>query len=382
MTEQADSLVVRSKNMSYLPGVDHLRGLAAVLMVVYHGVQQISDRVFPSVDDPFSALVVEGHTAVALFMVLSGFILTYGVSDRQVRYGGFMKNRVLRVVPMYVVIVVVGLYTFPQEYTQGGLLQYFTLHATPPLPMSTFGPWSAVLWTISVEFSLYLLFPFLLRFLQRDGVRYLLGLLLLTNALRLLSAASNRSGIRDLSYWTVVGRIDQFVLGMLAAWVIKHGMVRLAGRAAAAVAACGFLAVCLALWWFNANGSFYGIGLWKAQWPLVEGALWAAVVLGYVLATRGWHSRLSRWLTLPGVVSYSAYLVHFVIVSVVADRMWQVFDGSVVNAAFLTLVVVLPGTFALSALSYLVVERPFMQMRVRYVPADDTGTEDRPATPA
>mgnify|MGYP003380509005 CR=1 FL=1 len=65
MTEQADSLVVRSKNMSYLPGVDHLRGLAAVLMVVYHGVQQISDRVFPTVDDPFSALVVEGHTAVA-----------------------------------------------------------------------------------------------------------------------------------------------------------------------------------------------------------------------------------------------------------------------------------------------------------------------------
>lgn len=380
MTEQPDALVSRSKNMSYLAGVDHLRGYAAVLMVVYHGVQQVSNRVFPRVHDPLSALVVEGHTAVALFMVLSGFILTYGVGERPIRYGGFMKNRVLRVVPMYVVVVVVGMYTFSGAYSLSGVFQYFTLQATPPLPMASFGPWSAVLWTISVEFSLYLLFPFLVRFLQREGVRYLVGLLLLTNVLRLLSAATNRSSIRDLSYWTVVGRIDQFVLGMIAAWLIKKGMLRLAGKQAALLAVVAFAAMCCALWWFNANGSFYGNGLWKAQWPLVEGALWALFVAGYVLASRNWHGRANHWLTLPGIVSYSAYLLHFVLVSVVADRMWNVLDGSVANAALLTVVVILPATFALSTLCYLVVERPFMQMRVRYVASDAAIAGDRAAT--
>ncbi|MDP2293086.1 MAG: acyltransferase [Actinomycetota bacterium] len=367
MTEQPDALVSRSKNMGYLAGVDHLRGYAAVLMVVYHGVQQVSNRVFPRVHDPLSALVVEGHTAVALFMVLSGFILTYGVGERPIRYGGFMKNRVLRVVPMYVVVVVVGMYTFSGAYSLSGVFQYFTLQATPPLPMASFGPWSAVLWTISVEFSLYLLFPFLVRFLQREGVRYLVGLLLLTNVLRLLSAATNRAAIRDLSYWTIVGRIDQFVLGMIAAWLIKRGMLRLAGTQAVLLALAAFAGVCCALWWFNANGSFYGNAVWKAQWPLVEGALWALFVAGYVLASRGWTGRVKHWLTLPGIVSYSAYLLHFVLVSVVADRMWNVLDGSVANAALLTVVVILPATFALSTLCYLVVERPFMQMRVRYV---------------
>lgn len=144
-------------------------------------------------------------------------------------------------------------------------------------------------------------------------------------------------------------------------------MLRLAGKQAVLLALVAFAGVCCALWWFNANGSFYGNAVWKAQWPLVEGGLWALFVAGYVLASRGWTGRVKHWLTLPGIVSYSAYLLHFVLVSVVADRMWNVLDGSVANAALLTVVVILPATFALSTLCYLVVERPFMQMRVRYV---------------
>jgi uncharacterized membrane protein len=79
---------MRSKNIEYLVGIDHLRALAALLIVFYHGQQLfyldtmrlrgLVAEPWARANDPFSALVIEGHTAVALFMVLSGFIFTYG----------------------------------------------------------------------------------------------------------------------------------------------------------------------------------------------------------------------------------------------------------------------------------------------------------------
>jgi peptidoglycan/LPS O-acetylase OafA/YrhL len=38
-----------------------------------------------------------------------------------------------------------------------------------------------------------------------------------------------------------------------------------------------------------------------------------------------------------------------------------------VQALLNTVVVIVPGTFALATMTYLVVERPFMQMRHRYL---------------
>lgn len=365
-------------NVRYVIGIDHLRGVAALLMVAYHGMQVLrisspgGGALYPATNDPISALIVEGHTAVALFMVLSGFILTYGADRGGLRYGAFMKNRVLRVLPMYVLVLFVGIYALPGEYTFSGFTQFFTLQAVPPLATANLGAWSAVLWTISVEFSFYLLFPFLLRFLQRYGVRYLLGVLLLTNTLRLLAAATERTTVRDVSYWTIVGRIDQFVIGMLGAWLLQRGVVRLARWQSAVLAGAGVVAVCCALWWFNRHGSFAGNGLWKAQWPLIEAVLWGTVVVGYVGWSREWSGRLARGLTWPGVVSYSVYLLHFPIVSAMEARHWQLVDNAVANAALLTAVVMLPVTLLLATVSYLVVERPFMEMRVRYLDSSPT----------
>ncbi|HAP74742.1 MAG TPA: hypothetical protein DCR14_01505, partial [Acidimicrobiaceae bacterium] len=228
MTPHATDLQARSKNVRYLPGVDHLRGVAALYIVVYHGAQQLRGSVgaaqlFPEAQHPGSAVLIEGHTAVSLFMVLSGFILTFGADRRDVQYRGFITNRVLRVVPMYVLVLLIAAFTSPGDFSLGEFLPFVFMLATPPFPAADMGVWSAVLWSVSVEFAFYLVFPFLLRFLQRYGVRYLLGLVLLLNALRLMASATNPDTVRDLSYWTIVGRLDQFLLGMAAAWVLRRG---------------------------------------------------------------------------------------------------------------------------------------------------------------
>ncbi len=73
---------MQSKNTEYLPAIDQIRGLAALLILFYHGLTFISYQMIHQkpfsldhwlvADTPITAILIEGHTAVSLFMVLSG----------------------------------------------------------------------------------------------------------------------------------------------------------------------------------------------------------------------------------------------------------------------------------------------------------------------
>jgi peptidoglycan/LPS O-acetylase OafA/YrhL len=102
---------VKSSNIRYIPTVDHLRAFAATLVVFYHGMQLFGsflrtngesfDRHWTFSKNPLVALVAEGHSAVALFLVLSGFIFTYGAAVRDISYWQFLANRMWRIAPSF-----------------------------------------------------------------------------------------------------------------------------------------------------------------------------------------------------------------------------------------------------------------------------------------
>ena len=98
---------MKSSNFRYLVGVDHLRGIAALTVLLFHGTQLITGdlkgRSFdPTFDrgltqwNPVKALVAEGQLGVSLFMVLSGFIFVSGLIGRQWSVPLFFYNRLVR----------------------------------------------------------------------------------------------------------------------------------------------------------------------------------------------------------------------------------------------------------------------------------------------
>ena len=105
---------MKSPNIDYLPAIDHLRGLAALLIVFYHGLHVISYRLrfgaafgfdgWLQPANPLLAALAEGHTAVSLFMVLSGFIFTIGALGRGISTAGFLRNRFLRTYPLFLAV--------------------------------------------------------------------------------------------------------------------------------------------------------------------------------------------------------------------------------------------------------------------------------------
>ncbi|MEV3992197.1 acyltransferase [Streptomyces sp. NPDC049837] len=370
-----------SDDRVYLAPVDHLRAVAAVLVVLYHGCQLLSARIegrrfVPATDwlysaNPAATLVFEGHTGVALFMVLSGFIFTVGAYGRPIRYGRFLTNRLLRIYPLYLVVAVLGLATQVSLPTFQDLVRVLTF-ATPTQP------YGGVFWTLCVEMQFYLVFPLLVRLLGERGPGALLRLLAAVSLLRALVWLSSPAPEPHTAslYLGLAGRIDQFLLGMLAAWVYVHHPGRLRARWLPPVAAALALGL---LWSFNQVHGFVSDSPLKLAWSSAEGAVWALVVAVYVASVRqsrgGW---LSRGAARLGEVSFSVYLTHFMVLTVIGEWGSRWFPGGLppVWCAFLvTLLVALPLTVAVSFVTYHAIELPFLRLRRPYLgPGADAET--------
>jgi peptidoglycan/LPS O-acetylase OafA/YrhL len=388
---------VRSNNREYLPAVDHLRAAAAALVVIFHGTYIIGAFKAPGPGqtfwiyshNPLVTFVAEGNTGVALFMVLSGFILTTGSLGRDINYRSFMRNRLLRVGPLYLVLLLVSLVVARQSFSLIGAVQ-------TTLGFARFnggfwaGPFAQVLWTVGVEVQFYLVFPFFLRLLNNRGPKPLVLFAAFMIVLRVLSALTAAPGMDydQLTYFSLVGRIDQFLIGMLAAFAFPH-VRRYLGRPW--VVGVAMAVVVSALWVFNQVHGNAEPTLLRTVWVDIEGLAWAAVVLGYVSTARFGRGRLSTALAWTGERSYGMYLLHMPLVHLVVIQHWRLDTpgGPVLDAMLSALVLVLPGAVLLATLSYSAVEQPFLSLRRRYVslepapaPVDTTMAKAAPVEPA
>lgn len=83
---------MKSSNSVYLPRLDHLRFLAAMLVFTWHTIHDAEAVPFAAVPSFFPlSLFEEGHTGVSFFLTLSGFILAALCTDRTVLYGAFIR---------------------------------------------------------------------------------------------------------------------------------------------------------------------------------------------------------------------------------------------------------------------------------------------------
>jgi peptidoglycan/LPS O-acetylase OafA/YrhL len=384
---------MRSVNIKYVPGVDHLRGFAATLILFYHGFQFYTHNLqhggyggyaeWPKTNNPLLALVVEGYSSVSLFMVLSGFIFTYGALGKSILYRNFLVNRLWRIFPLFLFMLVCGIAVFPKPYSFLGFSQILLFQGNFP-GAPAFGAFTLMAWAIAVEFQFYLVFPFLIRFYERYGVRYLFGVWAVFVIFRILAYLLEGT-TREMAYFSIIGRMDQFVFGMLSAIVFVRYR-----RFAEGLKYAFPLSAALVLGWmvyFNHLGGYPVQGKRWLIWPCVDGFVWAFFLLSYLPISHLVPRLISRVIAFMGECSFSVYLLHFLvltilIVSKVVIRFpTDAHTGALLNVAL----ILLPLTYALSALTYLVIEKPFLDLRRSYLrspPASSAAaaTESQPAT--
>jgi peptidoglycan/LPS O-acetylase OafA/YrhL len=354
---------MKSSSGNHFIALDHVRALAALIVFTWHFLHGIDGSPVPfgyvPALPPF-AILDEGHTGVALFMTLSGYLFARLLDGKRIAFGRFLWNRAVRLLPLLLlVILIVGV----RKYFAGENMAFYaeTIFKGVYLPSLPNGGWS-----IAVEFHFYLILPLLLWLLRRSRF---LPLLLVAAAVALRIVLHSRHGeVQSDAYLTLVGRIDQFTLGMLA----FHFRALIAHRHWLALAV--FAAFSTFYWEFDRAGGFFlqpsypsPSPVWIVM-PLVEGASYGLLIAWYESSFRFTAGPVSRFIARIGDYSYAMYLLHFFFVFAAARFVHErIADLSNFYVACLWSVVAFLCMLPVCHLSFRFLETPFLRLRKPYI---------------
>lgn len=355
---------MKSSEGDYWVGLDHVRALAALLVFSWHFMHGSQGLPVPHEGAPAFfplALFDEGHTGVAVFMTLSGYLFAKILDGRAMSYPRFLWNRLLRLAPLLIFTRLIeaaliwrahgDLHAFAQSLVRGLIL-----------PAWTNGGWS-----IAVELHFYLLLPFIMALCRRDR-RWLIVLLCLAIMLR-WKLYDSGVDVGFWSYWTIVGHIDEFLLGILC-FVYRR---ELANRGS--LVAAMFLAFCAIYWSFDVAGGFYHLNdrgreatrIWIIL-PTLEGLAYGSAIALYDAHCSRNPGKFSMFVARTGSVSYSLYLLHSFLYPPVVN--WLIAHGVTLASFYVWLGLSIAAFFSLYPLgwaSFHLIEAPFLRLRMRYL---------------
>lgn len=303
---------------SRLPELDAIRGIAAVVVMLFHCcIMWYQPGLFDaSLTWVLLYPLVAGHEAVILFFLLSGLVLALPMlKGGEQPYGRFLIRRVLRIYgPYFVALVfsVIGaaLWHRPDWFGKGpgntwtepvswGLLVQHILF----LGSYKDHQYNMAFWSLVYELRISLIYPFLFLIVQKVRTRSVLLAAILTT---LLSEQLMLRFPQHNTVWKTFEYTAIFACGILIARHRKDIRVwyeRLGRMSRAAL----FLAAYLL---YNGGHRLSDLhGMWRfASCSIVAGAAGFVVVgLNSPVAQKILDSRVPQFL---GKVSYSLYLVH------------------------------------------------------------------------
>jgi peptidoglycan/LPS O-acetylase OafA/YrhL len=372
------NLAPKRLRLNYLDG---LRGLAALYVVLYHASDPSwAEGRLSRICSISLKLLIYGHFAVAIFIILSGYCLMLPLvrsADQQLQGGwsGFIRRRARRILPPYytaIVLTMILLSIIPPlrvvqgNYWDGALPAFRTdivlshlllIHNLSPQWYFRINP---PLWSVATEWQIYFCFPLLLLPIwKRFGIAWLITIAFAIGLAPhfLLPTAWNLD-------WAVPWYLALFSLGMGAAainfapggrYAAWRARVRWELVPCVMLSLIAVAATVTAKWW------------WKYLWFAdIQVGLFAACLL--IHWTRQLHAlKSSTLLALVeskaslrlGHISYSLYLVHAPLLALLHLPLHKMHLSPDMRMMVM-LCVNVPITVALSYLFHLAFERRFM----------------------
>src|SRR5213595_64771 len=354
------------------PGLDLLRALAIIAVVIYHAA--LFGFKLPGRVDRF------GWIGVDLFFVLSGYLiggqlLALLARDQRINLGRFFTRRALRIMPAY--FVVLALYfSLPswREYTEMSQPLWKFLLSVQNIALHGGTAFSHA-WSLAVEDQFYLALPFLLLFLfHRPRLAIIIPCLIVFGGigLRALLAAQNPSvgggvsfrGFQAWIYYPTWTRLDPLVFGVALAAIERFRLQWWKGlmNCARWLWLPGVALIAFGLYLGEGDHLSVAAAIW--QFPFI--ALGMAALLICALSPRLPFRRVA----IPGAafiasIAYSAYLIQKLVIHFVA-QFCTTHDIALTSVPALVLVEIC--VYAAATLLFLAIERPFLQLRHRLAP--------------
>lgn len=355
------SVAARTAEAATLPGVQYLRGFAALLVVAFHASANIADPAILGMRGP--ALFDYGYLGVDLFFVISGFIITYTTLDPAtgrtlVSVRDFAARRFLRIVPfMWLCIVGYALLRLAGRGADIPTLSY--LRALLLWPVGELKP--DVIWTLRHEALFYAVFA--LTFLMRPGLRPVFAVWalspLLLDAIRPIGTLEKAHDLLEF----IANPVNiQFGLGVAVGLLFgRHGTSLPQAVAPLLRGARGLAVLALLSLALMAIGYGLDLHIMTIRTALLAGILASIMlVVGIVVPSRHPDGRgaIVGSGKLIGDASYAIYLTHIpvmlVLLSLLRRFVPQMSWG-------LAMTVLIAAALAVGIAAHLLVERPLVR---------------------
>ena len=386
----------------FIPQIDGLRFLAILLVLGHHvfagylvqthrlGTQQLPRDW--SLIAPRSALiswVLHLAFGVQLFFVISGFVLALPFARSYLRGSAppslkmYYLRRLIRLEPPYILhmIFMFLVIVIPWQEKSPWWYLYAHVRAFGPHLLATLAYLHAVVyaepswingvaWSLEVEIQFYIVLPILVELfrIRRNLWRRVILIALVVASAVISQFFVQQSGNARLIL-SLANQLQFFLAGILLVdiYLEPAQILRVGPRIADGLAILNAALLVYVLHWAS-----------RLAW--IEPFL----VLGFYLGVLygNWTSRLFRLpaLTLPGGISYTTYLYHFFIITLLFPLTVRIFPPghALWWDAGVQFALMLAPVFGVCAVLFLVTEKPFMilsrEVARRFRPEEPAGT--------
>lgn len=337
--------------MEFRNDIQGLRSLAFVLVFVFH---------------LNSAWLPGGFLGVDIFFVISGYLMTpiilREISKGDFSFINFFIKRIKRIVPAYLVLLfVVAIAAFfiflvgdiANLRTQLPKTSLFLSNTIFSTGNSYFG--ATLLenpllhtWSLAIEMQFYILLPFILYFFRKN---ILTVLIVLTIALTIYSTFQIEIlHHQSIMYFSLLSRIPEFFVGSIFSLIFKNriDITRLKNNVISVFSLIVLLICCFLI---SEHTHFPGYV-----------ALIPCIATSFILVTKNnvvsdfFSSKIAVFI---GLLSYSLYLWHWPIMAYVR------YSREIVEFNFYQIVFICISTFALSWLSFYLIENKMRKLNNR-----------------
>ena len=365
----------------FFPNLNGVRAIAAFMVIVYH-VEDIKELFglpsFPHHDPMGNDL---GGLGVTLFFVLSGFLITYLLLNEKSACGtvslrDFYIRRVLRIWPLYYLIVVLAFFVIPPKVLAESFYIDFNsklllfLFFLPNVAIVAFPsvPFAAQAWSVGVEEQFYLIWPILIKH-YRNLLLILIGIVAIfsvagvvlfsfSSLLDLGPTAGNI--IKSVGSLVQLTRIDCMAIGGIGAYILFNGKQRVLNILFTRIVQIICYAVVIVLIYYRVNfPPFF------SHRPYA--VLFAILILNLAANPKTVLSINNRLFDYLGRISYGLYMYHSMAIFLAVYIITKLFE--IKSPTYLNLVVYSASiclTIAVSAFSYELFEKFFLKKKIRF----------------
>ncbi len=357
-----------------------LRGIAALVVVIHHFAYYLFPQtgVYLSTHTDFFH---NGYLWVDFFFILSGFIMThvYGKyfrsSVRLADYRSFLFARIARIYPLHLftLLLFIGLelikwllampaftgkFDVTALFTNFFLLQAFALKCPPLFACDTY--WNEPAWSISVEFVIYCIFPAILVYLWQLDKKFNL-FIYLCSSIGLGGLAYATRGNLDLIGVPSIFRCGlECIMGIITYKIYdRRNYPNYLNLNLVTLGATTWIIYAMHAASFHVR-SFYDVTILLA---------FSVLMLAVSTQQPTWGAKLlnSRSLVYLGTISYSIYLVHWFVGSLLntlwLDRFHTIFGGNLQTwEIWMALTIFIAVTILAASLTYKFIEVPMRDL--------------------